>query len=78
MAYDVPAAMGWSPGENAFFLPVRGETAQEITAFWDKLLEGATVLQPLGQAQWTPLYGMLKDQFGVIWVLDVAAQYNAA
>lgn len=37
---------------------------------------GATVLVPLAQSGWSPLYGMLKDRFGVAWVLDVAAPYE--
>ncbi|MFF4616076.1 VOC family protein [Nonomuraea jabiensis] len=75
MAYDVPSRLPYSRGENAFFVSVRGETAEEITAYWEKLSDGATVLQPLGPAQWAPLYGMLTDRFGVTWVIDVAAQY---
>lgn len=78
MAYDVPTALAWNRGENAFFVSVRGETAEEIAGYWDKLSGGATVLQPLAPAQWSPLYGMLKDQFGIVWVLDVAVRYNAA
>ncbi|MEV4020419.1 VOC family protein [Nonomuraea angiospora] len=75
MAYDVPSRLPYSQGENAFFVSVRGETAEEITAYWEKLSDGATVRQPLGPAQWAPLYGMLTDRFGVTWVIDVAAQY---
>ncbi|MBE1582506.1 VOC family protein [Nonomuraea angiospora] len=73
MAYDVPSRLPYSRGENAFFVSVRGETAEEITAYWERLSDGATVLQPLGPAQWAPLYGMLTDRFGVTWVIDVAA-----
>lgn len=76
MAYDVPSRMPWNRGENAFFLSLRGETTQEITAYWEKLSEGATVVQPLAPAQWAPLYGMLKDRFGVVWVVDVVSEYN--
>jgi PhnB protein len=76
MAYDVPSRMPWNQGENSFFLSVRGESTQEITAYWEKLSEGATVVQPLGPAQWAPLYGMLTDRFGVVWVLDVVSEYN--
>ncbi|MDA5141526.1 VOC family protein [Streptomyces sp. AD681] len=77
MAYDVPSDLPWNQGENAFFVSVRGETTDEITAYWEKLAEGATVLRPLGAAQWAPLYGMLRDRFGVTWVLDVVSEYNA-
>ncbi|MGW7265140.1 VOC family protein [Streptomyces sp. NPDC054842] len=73
MAYDVPARMPWNQGENAFFVSVRAGTAAEATACWKKLIEGGTVLQPLERAQWAPLYGMLRDRYGVTWVVDVAA-----
>ncbi|TWI65419.1 PhnB protein [Pseudoduganella lurida] len=76
MAYDVPAAMPYHAGENAFFVSVRGDAEEEIRALWDKLSEGGTVVHALAPSQWSPLYGMLKDQFGVMWVLDVAAPYR--
>ncbi|MEV0590525.1 VOC family protein [Nonomuraea cavernae] len=76
MAYDVPSGLPWNQGENSFFVSVRGETAQEITAYWEKLSVGATVVQPLAPAQWAPLYGMLRDGFGVVWVLDVVSEYG--
>jgi len=78
MAYDVPSRMPYHQGENAFFVSVRGETAEEVTAYWAKLADGASVLQPLGPAQWAPLYGMLKDRFGVTWVVDVVSEYDAS
>ncbi|KRV50574.1 bleomycin resistance protein [Wenjunlia vitaminophila] len=73
MAYDVPSKLPWDQGENPFFVSVRGDDAEEISALWDKLAKGATIVRPLEPAQWAPLYGMLTDGFGVTWVLDVAA-----
>ncbi|OLT11975.1 bleomycin resistance protein [Actinomadura sp. CNU-125] len=78
MAYDVPSHLPWDQGDNAFFVSLRGETAEEITGYWEKLSAGATVVQELGPAQWAPLYGMLKDRFGVTWVVDVVSEYNAS
>ncbi len=52
-------------------------TAPTRSALWERLSQGATVVQPLAPSQWAPLYGMLTDRFGVTWVLDVAAPYNA-
>jgi PhnB protein len=71
MAYDVPSPLDWNPGEIPVFVSVRGETADEIAGYWDKLSEDATIIAPLAPAGWSPLYGMLKDKFGVTWVLDV-------
>ncbi|TXK40791.1 VOC family protein [Nonomuraea sp. C10] len=76
MAYDVPAGMPWDRGENSFFVSLRGETAEEVTTYWEKLSAGATVARPLAPAEWAPLYGMLTDRFGVVWVLDVASEYS--
>ena len=78
MAYDVPVATPWDQGENAYFISLRGETAEEIAGHWKKLSEGAHIVQPLAAAQWSPLYGMLKDRFGVVWVLDVVVPYASA
>lgn len=78
MAYDVPSRLAWNPGEIPVFVSVRGDAADEITSYWQKLSEGATVVAPLAPAGWSPLYGMLKDRFGVTWVLDVEVAYAAA
>lgn len=77
MAYDVPSRLGWNPGEIPFFVSVRGDTPDELSAYWQKLAAGATVIQPLAPAAWSPLYGMLKDRFGITWVLDIEVAYPA-
>jgi len=73
MAYDVPGRLDWNRGEIPFFVSVRGDGAEEISGYWDRLKEGGAIIQPLGPAGWSPLYGMVRDRFGVTWVLDVAA-----
>ena len=78
MAYDVPSSRPWSQGEDPFFVSVRGADADEIAAYWEKLSAHATVAVALAPAAWAPLYGMLTDQFGVTWVLDVVAEYDAS
>lgn len=78
MAFDVPASRPWHPGDNAFFIVVGGTTADEVTGTWNRLSEGATILQPLAPAQWAPLYGMLKDRFGMTWVVSLASAAEAA
>jgi PhnB protein len=78
MAYDVPASRPWSRGEDPFFVSVRGDDAEEVAAAWKGLAEGATVIQPLGPSPWAPLYGMLRDRFGVTWVLDVLGAPESA
>ena len=76
MAYDVPGDLSYDPGDKAVFVSVRGTDPGELTTFWQGLSDGATVVQDLGPAGWSPLYGMLRDRFGVTWVLDVAVDYS--
>ena len=76
MAYDVPVRMPYEQGVNSVFVSVRGQDAEEITTYWKGLTEGATIAYDLAPAGWSPLYGMLKDRFGVVWVLDVVAEYD--
>ena len=63
MAYDVPSRLGYNPGENSFFVSLRGETVDETTGYWEKLSDGATVVIPMGPAGWAPAYGMLRGPF---------------
>ncbi|MEZ5150986.1 VOC family protein [Rhodococcus zopfii] len=71
MVYDVPSHTAWDPGTVPVFVCVRGVDAEEIAGCWGELAVGATILMPLAPAQWTPLYAMLRDRFGVTGVLDV-------
>jgi PhnB protein len=78
MAYDVPSHTPWHAGENAFLVALQAQTPEEVSAYWNKLSEDATVTAPLAPSQWSPLYGMLKDRFGVNWVLSVVTEYTGA
>lgn len=77
MAYDVPTALPFDRGATSFFVSVRGDDTDELTRLWDALSEGAEVRQALAPSGWSALYGMLTDRFGVTWVLDVLAPYDA-
>jgi PhnB protein len=57
--------------ESSFVL-LTGETAEEISTLWQKLADGATVIQSLAPAPWAPTYGMLTDRFGVTWIFGIA------
>ncbi|MFF0636762.1 VOC family protein [Nocardia sp. NPDC004151] len=92
MAYDVPGAdtpvaqdapttrreNGTTRTTEPFFLSVRGDTVEEVGALWERLADGASVIEEFGPAQWAPGFGMLRDRFGITWILDVTAEYNPA
>ncbi|MFD2792237.1 VOC family protein [Promicromonospora vindobonensis] len=78
MAYDVPSHTAYEPGVIPLFVSVRSTDAAEITGYWERLVDGSTVVVPLGEAAWAPLYGMVKDRFGITWVLDVEVPWDAS
>ncbi|MEV0062059.1 VOC family protein [Nocardia sp. NPDC050718] len=92
MAYDVPGTdapvaldqpttrreNGTTLTTEPFFLSVRGDTVEEVGALWERLADGASVIEDFGPAQWAPGFGMLRDRFGVTWILDVATEYAQA
>ncbi|RYB90950.1 VOC family protein [Nocardioides oleivorans] len=72
MAFDVWPHQPYDQGTNASYVYLSGTDADEITAAWNGLLDGAEIRQPFGPAAWSQLAGQLRDRFGVIWALDVA------
>ncbi|UPO78507.1 VOC family protein [Arthrobacter sp. Helios] len=77
MAYDVPAGTSYDQGEKSVYVSVRGDSADEITELWSRLSAGSAIVEDLGPSGFAPLYGMLRDPFGVVWVLDVAVEWAA-
>ncbi|WP_067654390.1 VOC family protein [Nocardia harenae] len=92
MAYDVPGAdapvaegapttsreNGATHTAEPFFLSARGDTVEEVAALWERLAVEADVIEKFGPAPWAPGFGMLRDRFGVTWILDVAAAHAPA
>ncbi|QHC65451.1 VOC family protein [Rathayibacter oskolensis] len=76
MAYDVPSHTPYEPGTIPVFVSVRGTDAEELQGYWATLSEGAAVVVPLGPASWSPLYGMVRDRFGVTWVMDLEVAWG--
>jgi len=72
MAFDVQAGRDYDAGKNAFFVSLRGSSADEVQERWSALVKEATIIQPIGPSPWSVLYGMLTDRFGITWVVDVA------
>ena len=54
---------------NSIRLYLRGGTAQELKALFDRLSEGAEILDPLKET-FFGVYGGLNDKFGVRWMFQ--------
>lgn len=72
MAADTPAGMTYAPGEN-FSISLSGDDEAELSGFYDRLSPGGTVIEPLATAPWGDRFGMLRDRFGVTWLVNIAA-----
>ena len=60
-------------GSHVSFL-ITYDTAEEVNATFEKLVEGGEVVEPLAEVFWSPLYGYVIDKFGVNWQVMVRHQ----
>jgi PhnB protein len=73
MGSDVPERLPFVPGANASAVSLSGDDESRLTGYYDALARGGEVLQPLTKAQWGDSFGMVKDRFGVTWMVNIAA-----
>ncbi len=71
MGADTPNRMGYDPGDD-FSISLSGDDEVELRGYWDKLAVDGTITQPLEKAPWGDSFGMLKDKFGVSWLVNIA------
>lgn len=55
---------------NNFTIAYFGNDTAQLTDIFNKLAEGGTILQPLQETAWSPLYGQVTDKFGVGWQIN--------
>jgi PhnB protein len=60
-----------SPAFNGFALSLMVANVAEAQRVFAALGDGGEVLMPLGQTFFAPQFGMLKDRFGVMWMIVV-------
>jgi PhnB protein len=73
MASDVPSHMEYAAGSNAFSVSLSGDHDDDaqLRGYWLKLSEGAEIQEQLSTAPWGDTFGMLKDRFGVSWLVNI-------
>jgi PhnB protein len=50
-----------------------GDDGDELHGYYEKLAEAGTVTMPLEKQMWGDEFGMVLDQFGVSWMINIAA-----
>lgn len=71
MGADTPSSMEFTPGSN-FSVSLSGDDDAELRGYWEKLIEGGEILEPLVQAPWGDSFGMCVDKFGVRWLVNIS------
>jgi PhnB protein len=70
MASDLPPDFPFE-GFKGFALSVQGSSVDEGKKLFDALGAGGQVTMPYGETFWAKGFGMLVDQFGVPWMINV-------
>lgn len=76
MGGDTPPSMPEPTGTQQVSLS--GDDAAALQRYWEALSDGATILEPLVQAPWGDTFGMLTDRWGVLWMVNIAAEIEHA
>ena len=71
MASDAPSNKPTTFGDNVH-LSISGSDEAKLTEFFNKLSEGGSVIMPLAKQFWGDTFGMLKDKFGVHWMVNIS------
>ena len=67
MASDGKSPRG--PQFNGFAISVSVDDAAQGTRIFEGLGEGGQVVMPLGKTFFSPLFGMVSDRYGVMWMV---------
>ncbi len=55
---------------NTFSIALETSSADETEKLFGKLADGGEVTMPLQATEWAERFGMLKDKYGVQWMLN--------
>ena len=70
MGSDTPDGMPYTPG-TVISISLSGDNEAELTGYYNKLAEGGSVAEPLSKAPWGDTFGMVTDQFGIFWMVNI-------
>lgn len=59
---------------SAFSLSLEGSDEQRFKHYFDRLSERGKVRAPLIKQFWGDMFGMVTDQFGVNWMINISAK----
>jgi PhnB protein len=72
MASDVPDGVPHQPG-SAISISLSGDDEPTLRGYFDALVEGGTVIEPLERAPWGDQFGACVDRFGTNWMVNIGS-----
>ncbi len=69
MGSDMTDKDGYTKGNN-IALALNCNSEEEIYSLFEKLSKGGEIYAPLKEEFWGGIFGTLKDQFGIKWMLN--------
>jgi PhnB protein len=71
MGSDTPEQMGkHSEVETRSKISINAESKEEADKIFNGLSKGAQLEMPIQESPWGSYFGMLRDQFGIEWMVD--------
>ena len=71
MASDSPKA---SPKAAKVELSLSGEDQAKLRSYWEALSKKGSITMPLEKAEWGDIFGMVKDKFGIDWMVNISVR----
>jgi PhnB protein len=76
MANDVPEIMGLTnENENRSKISISTASKEEADKLFNGLSVNGQIEMPLGDSPWGTYFGMLRDKFGIEWMVDYDPNY---
>ena len=71
MAADTPKHVEFK-APAGISISLSGDDDATLRGYWDKLVDGGMVIEPLEVAPWGDAFGMLIDRYGITWLVNIA------
>lgn len=71
MGADTPNSIDYTEG-SAISISLFGDDEAELTGYYEKLVDGGEVTEPLAKAPWGDSFGMCVDRYGINWMVNIS------
>lgn len=77
MGSDTPEQMGrHNEMETRSKISISTETKEEADSIFNGLSQGGKIEMPIADSPWGSYFGMLRDKFGIEWMVDFDLKYK--